>query len=50
MCICALLVIITVGVRTFSVGIYNYVNNGSFSQTPYGKSNIIYQCLICVRA
>ena len=46
MCICALLVIITVGVRTFSVGIYNYVNNGSFSQTPYGKvtlfTNVLY--------
>lgn len=46
MCICVLLVIITIALRTFSVGIYNYVNNGAFSQTPYGKvtlfTNVLY--------
>ena len=46
MCICVLLVIITVALRTISVGIYNYVNNGAFSQTPYGKvtlfTNVLY--------
>ena len=46
MCICVLLVITTVALRTFSVGIYNYVNNGAFSQIPYGKvtlfTNVLY--------
>lgn len=46
MCICVLLVIITVVLRIFSAGIYNYINNGAFSQTPYGKvtlfTNVLY--------
>lgn len=45
-CICVLLVILTFTFRTLLVGVYNDVNNGSFSQTPYGKvtlfTNVLY--------
>ena len=45
-CICVLLVILTFTLRMLLVGAYNDVNNGSFSQTPYGKvtlfTNVLY--------
>lgn len=46
MIFCIALMCLATGIRFFSVGMYNYVNNGTFASTPYSKvtvfTNVLY--------